>query len=111
MPRMQLQSKFQVHSSCSSQTVPDLTSASLLAVGMAPMKLLSSGGAIAGPAFAFWLGKLRHEATVIERAPNLRDQGQQIDLRGQAITIADRMSLLDKVRAKVVDESGFEFVD
>lgn len=78
---------------------------------MATLKALIIGGGIAGPALAFWLAKAGHDVTVIERYPSLRAQGQQIDIRGQAISVVRRMGLLDQVRAKVVDEEGLRFED
>ena len=51
---------------------------------MAPLKVLITGAGIAGNALAFWLSKLGHSVTVIERFPSLRASGLQIDLRGQA---------------------------
>ena len=48
------------------------------------MKVLISGAGIAGNAIAFWLSKLGHTVTVIERFPSLRATGLQLDLRGQA---------------------------
>jgi 2-polyprenyl-6-methoxyphenol hydroxylase-like FAD-dependent oxidoreductase len=39
------------------------------------IKVLVSGAGIAGSAFAFWLSKLGHEITVLERFPHLRASG------------------------------------
>ncbi|ROV96881.1 hypothetical protein VPNG_09259 [Cytospora leucostoma] len=78
---------------------------------MAPLKVLIVGGGIAGPALAFWLHKLDGDITIVERAPALRATGQQIDLRGEGITIIRRMGLESAVRAKIVDEQGFQFID
>lgn len=46
------------------------------------MRILISGGGVAGPSLAFWLSKLGHKITLVERWPTLRTTGQQIDLRG-----------------------------
>lgn len=78
---------------------------------MAPLKVLVIGAGVGGTATAFWLGKAGHDVTVIERAPELRANGQQIDLRGQGLTVTRRMGLLDIVRSKRVDEQGVMFVD
>lgn len=78
---------------------------------MAPLKVLIVGGGIAGPALAFWLHKLDCDITIVERAPALRATGQQIDLRGEAITIIRRMGLEPAFRARIVDEQGFQFID
>lgn len=78
---------------------------------MTVLKVLICGGGIAGPALAFWLAKLGHEVTVVERSPSLRASGQQIDIRGQAVEVCRRMGVLDTIRTKVVDEEGLRFVD
>lgn len=43
----------------------------------ADLKVLISGGGIAGNALAFWLTKLGHDVTVVERFPGLRTTGLQ----------------------------------
>ncbi|KAL5353832.1 hypothetical protein ACLOAV_001876 [Pseudogymnoascus australis] len=78
---------------------------------MAPMKILISGGGIAGNAAAFWLSKLGHDITVVERFPILRTTGLQIDLRGHGIEVLKRMGLDDAFRAKAAPEQGVQIVD
>lgn len=78
---------------------------------MAPLKVLISGGGIAGPAAALWLSRLGHSCTVLERFPDLRAAGQQVDIRGQAIEAVRRMGILEEFREHVVDEEGLQFVD
>lgn len=78
---------------------------------MAPLKVLIVGGGITGPALGFWLAKLQCDITIIERAPDLRASGQQIDIRGQGVTCMRRMGLERDVRDKVVDEQGFKLID
>lgn len=49
-------------------------------IGMAPrviLKVLICGGGIAGNALAFWLTKLGHNVTVLEKYPGLRTTGLQ----------------------------------
>lgn len=48
---------------------------------------------------------------MVERFPELRATGAQIDLRGQGIEVVKRMGLLDAVRSKLVDEDGVALVD
>lgn len=43
----------------------------------ASLKVLICGGGIAGNALAFWLTKLGHNVTVLERYPGLRATGLQ----------------------------------
>ncbi|RDA95282.1 hypothetical protein CP533_3455, partial [Ophiocordyceps camponoti-saundersi (nom. inval.)] len=75
------------------------------------LNILICGGGIAGPAAAFWLSRLGHKCTIIERHPNLRADGQQIDLREQGVTVARKMGLLEEIKSKTVDELGTAFVD
>ncbi|KAK4107756.1 FAD/NAD(P)-binding domain-containing protein [Canariomyces notabilis] len=81
----------------------------------APLKVLISGAGMAGPALAYWLTRLpsplRCDIKVIERHPQLRDSGQQIDLRGQGIVAMRRMGIEPAVRAKGVDEQGAKVID
>jgi 2-polyprenyl-6-methoxyphenol hydroxylase-like FAD-dependent oxidoreductase len=49
--------------------------------------------------------------TVVERAPRLRDEGQNIDIRGAAREVARRMGIEDTVRAAGTGELGLRFVD
>lgn len=75
------------------------------------MRVLIAGAGIAGPAFAFWMNRLGHSCTVIERFPDLRTNGQQFDIRKEGVEVAARMGLLDHMRNDVVDELGLQFVN
>jgi 2-polyprenyl-6-methoxyphenol hydroxylase-like FAD-dependent oxidoreductase len=75
------------------------------------MRVLISGGGIAGPAAAFWLGRAGAEVTIVETAPGPRPGGHAVDLRGIARTVVERMGLLETVRANRVDERGIAMVD
>ncbi|PKS06058.1 hypothetical protein jhhlp_007892 [Lomentospora prolificans] len=77
---------------------------------MARLKVLISGAGIAGNALAFWLSKLGHEVSVIERFPSLRTTGLQLDLRGHAIPVLRRMGLDRAFRAKRAPEQGMQVV-
>ncbi|QPG93528.1 hypothetical protein C2857_000532 [Epichloe festucae Fl1] len=76
-----------------------------------PLRVLIAGGGIAGPALAFWLHRLGHSITIIERWDTLRIGGQQIDLRLQGVEAAERMGILDEIREHVVDEAGVDLVN
>ena len=78
---------------------------------MAPLKVLISGGGIAGNALAFWLSKLGHDITVVERFPSLRTTGLQIDLRGPGIEVLKRMGLEQAFRSNAAREDGIQVVD
>ena len=66
------------------------------------MKILVSGGGIAGLTCALEFGSRGHDVTVIERAPRLRLTGTPIDIRGAAIEAVDRMGLLARIQARRV---------
>ncbi|KAH6652058.1 hypothetical protein BKA67DRAFT_537903 [Truncatella angustata] len=78
---------------------------------MAPLKVLISGGGIAGNALAFWLSNLGHAVTVVERFPTLRATGLQIDLRGHGVEVLKRMGLEQSYRSVSPPEQGLQMVD
>jgi 2-polyprenyl-6-methoxyphenol hydroxylase-like FAD-dependent oxidoreductase len=49
--------------------------------------------------------------TIVERAPALRDSGQNVDVRGIGREVLRRMGLEDRVRASGTGEVGLRFVD
>jgi 2-polyprenyl-6-methoxyphenol hydroxylase-like FAD-dependent oxidoreductase len=73
--------------------------------------VLISGASIAGPALASWLHRYGFEVTVVERAPELRSGGQNVDVRGAGREVARRMGLEDAIRAATTGEAGVRFVD
>jgi 2-polyprenyl-6-methoxyphenol hydroxylase-like FAD-dependent oxidoreductase len=75
------------------------------------MKVLISGAGIAGSSLAFWLSRLGHNVTVIERHSSLRTTGLQIDLRGHGVEVMKRMGLEEAFRAKAAPEQGVQMVD
>ncbi|KAI0477968.1 hypothetical protein F4859DRAFT_520860 [Xylaria cf. heliscus] len=78
---------------------------------MPALRVLISGGGIAGNALAFWLSKIGHDITVVERFPSLRDTGLQLDLRGHGITVLKRMGLQEAFKAQVAPETGVQLID
>ncbi|KIV79760.1 hypothetical protein PV11_07305 [Exophiala sideris] len=78
---------------------------------MARLKVLINGVGIAGNALAFWLSKLGHDVTIIERFPDLRATGLQIDLRGHGIDVIKRMGLEQAFRSRMAPEQGLQVVD
>jgi 2-polyprenyl-6-methoxyphenol hydroxylase-like FAD-dependent oxidoreductase len=75
------------------------------------MRILISGASIAGPALAYWLNTRGWRTTVVERFDELRDDGQNIDVRGAGRDVARRMGIEDAIRAASTGETGTEFVD
>lgn len=81
-----------------------------------PFDILINGGGIAGPSLAFWLTRQGHAVTIVEQAPQLRTGGQAVDFRGPALTVLEKMGLLEQVKAGatqmgplvLVDEKGKE---
>src|SRR5579859_4156408 len=62
--------------------------------------VLISGGGVAGPSLAYWLGTSGYEVTVVERAPGLRTSGASpVDFRGDQLPLLDRMGVLGEVQA------------
>jgi 2-polyprenyl-6-methoxyphenol hydroxylase-like FAD-dependent oxidoreductase len=57
---------------------------------MAPLKVLICGAGITGNTLAFWLSKVGHDITVVERFPDLRATGLQVDLRGPGIQVTEK---------------------
>ncbi|WP_159573313.1 FAD-dependent monooxygenase [Curtobacterium sp. 18060] len=70
-----------------------------------------SGASIAGLSAAWWLRHVGWQVTVIERAPSFRDGGQNVDVRGVAREVLERMGLVDAVRARNTTETGTVIVD
>jgi 2-polyprenyl-6-methoxyphenol hydroxylase-like FAD-dependent oxidoreductase len=73
--------------------------------------ILISGASIAGPALAYWIRRYGFNATVVERAPALREGGYKIDIRGAAVGVLERMGILDDVQRASTDMRGASFVD
>jgi 2-polyprenyl-6-methoxyphenol hydroxylase-like FAD-dependent oxidoreductase len=78
---------------------------------MATRAVLISGAGIAGTTAAYWLREAGYAVTVVERAPDLRQGGQTVDLRGAGRTVMQRMGLLDQIRTMTVTQRGIAWVD
>ena len=76
------------------------------------MRILISGGGIAGLSTAITLGADGHDITIVERADHLRVNGSPIDIRGDSIDVADKMGVLADIHDRRVDMSErVQFVD
>src|SRR3954447_11195941 len=75
------------------------------------MRVLISGGGIAGPALAFWLNRAGAAVTVVERASTPRPGGHAVDIRGAARGVVEQMGIRDAIKAHQVDERGWALVD
>jgi 2-polyprenyl-6-methoxyphenol hydroxylase-like FAD-dependent oxidoreductase len=69
-----------------------------------------SGAGIAGPALAHQLAARGWRTTVVERFPQRREEGQNVDIRGAAREVVRRMGVDDDVRAANTGEIGTRFV-
>ena len=78
---------------------------------MSQLKVLIVGASIAGPTAAYWFAKAGAHVTVIERFPELRTNGQSIDIRTSGVTVMRKMPGMEAaVRAKTTQIEGMSFV-
>ncbi|RZT24755.1 2-polyprenyl-6-methoxyphenol hydroxylase-like FAD-dependent oxidoreductase [Mycobacterium sp. BK558] len=75
-----------------------------------PFHAVISGAGIAGPALAHQLTARGWRTTVLERYPERRDEGQNVDIRGAAREVICRMGIDGDVRAATTGEIGTRFV-
>ncbi len=61
------------------------------------MKVLISGGGIAGLTLAFWLHSHGHESLVLEKSSRLRDGGYMIDFFGPGYEASEKMGILSEI--------------
>jgi 2-polyprenyl-6-methoxyphenol hydroxylase-like FAD-dependent oxidoreductase len=78
---------------------------------MTEQRAVVSGASIAGLSTAFWLRRTGWSVTVLERSAQFRDGGQNVDVRGVARDVVDRMGVLDAVRAANTTETATALVD
>jgi 2-polyprenyl-6-methoxyphenol hydroxylase-like FAD-dependent oxidoreductase len=78
------------------------------------MRILISGGGLAGLTTAYWCQRHGHEPFVVEKAPILRNDGYGLDFFGAGYDVAERMGIIDALAARqlfVGSESGIAYVD
>ncbi|MFG2624968.1 FAD-dependent monooxygenase [Streptomyces sp. NPDC048473] len=76
------------------------------------LSVLISGASVAGPALAHWLHRHGFEATIVERAPALRDGGYAVDFRGHAhLSVLRRMGILDTVQRARTGMGSMSYVN
>ncbi len=66
------------------------------------MRVLISGGGIAGLTLAYWLHQYDIPSVVIEQAKDIRRDGYAIDFLGTGYDVAERMGLIDQLAARQI---------
>ena len=78
---------------------------------MAKFRVLIVGASIAGPTAAYWFARAGAAVTVIERFPQLRANGQNVDIRTVGVTVMRKMPGMESaVRSKLSPMAGISFV-
>jgi len=72
--------------------------------------VLISGAGVAGPALAYWLTRYGFQPTVVERSEGQRSSGNPVDVRGEAMDVAERMGVLPRLREAATSVSGMALV-
>lgn len=78
------------------------------------MRVLISGGGLAGLTTAYWLSRHGHEPIVVEEASRLRDGGYGIDFFGTGFDVAERMGIIPALAERQLfqtDDAGIAFVN
>ena len=77
---------------------------------MSEPTVLISGAGIGGPALAYWLTRAGYHVVLVEIHDTIRPGGQTVDLRGAGREVAERMGLLDRMRAHSLEQRGVAWV-
>ncbi len=75
------------------------------------MRVLISGGGIAGLTLAYWLQKSAISSVVIEQANAIRRDGYAIDFFGTGYDVASRMGLIDQLRSQQIPFEALVYVN
>jgi 2-polyprenyl-6-methoxyphenol hydroxylase-like FAD-dependent oxidoreductase len=75
------------------------------------MRVLISGGGIAGLTLASWLHQYAIPSVVIEQAKEIRREGYAIDFLGTGYEVASRMSLIDRLASQQIPFEGLVYVN
>lgn len=75
------------------------------------MRVLISGGGIAGLTLAYWLHQYGISSVVIERADAVRRDGYAIDFLGTGYDVASRMGLIDRLSAQQIPFEALALVN
>ncbi|HTK46171.1 MAG TPA: FAD-dependent monooxygenase [Patescibacteria group bacterium] len=75
------------------------------------MRIGINGAGIAGPTLAYWLREYGHEPVLFEQADRLRTEGYVVDFWGLGYAVAERIGIIDDLRAKATEQDRLSFVD
>ena len=75
------------------------------------MRILISGGGIAGLTLAYWLHQYAIPSVVIEQANEIRRDGYAIDFLGTGYDVASRMGLIERLAAQQVPFEALVYVN
>ncbi|MCJ1412468.1 hypothetical protein MMC19_006562 [Ptychographa xylographoides] len=75
------------------------------------MRVLISGAGVAGPTLAWFLAKAGAYVHVVEKSHTLLAQGQNVDFKGSAIAVIEKMGLMAQMRQFNTTEKGAQFID
>ncbi|MFK7603632.1 FAD-dependent monooxygenase [Deinococcus sp. SM5_A1] len=78
---------------------------------MTSPRVLISGAGVAGPTLAYWLARHGWRPTLIERASGLRSSGNPVDVRGPALTVAEKMGLVPALQDVATTARSMGFYD
>lgn len=70
------------------------------------MKVLISGAGLAGLTTAYWLAEAGHRPVVVEKAPQLRNDGYGLDFFGAGYDVAERMGIIDALAGRQLFQDG-----
>ncbi|KAJ5310635.1 Major facilitator superfamily domain general substrate transporter [Penicillium atrosanguineum] len=78
---------------------------------MSNLRVMIVGASIAGPTAAYWFAKTGAKVTVIERFPQMRTNGQNIDIRTAGVSVMRKMPGMEEaVRANLQPMDGISIV-
>ncbi|KAI7489567.1 hypothetical protein KC351_g1193 [Hortaea werneckii] len=79
---------------------------------MSGLKVLISGASIAGPLTAYFLARAGATVTIVERFPELRTAGQNVDIRSLGVTVMRKIPGFEEaVRAKTTQMDAMVLED
>jgi 2-polyprenyl-6-methoxyphenol hydroxylase-like FAD-dependent oxidoreductase len=74
-------------------------------------KVIISGAGIAGLTLAYWLDQYGFSPVVIEKRPDLSDEGYMIDFLGPGFDVAEKMGLMGPLRLRAYQQNQMVLVD